>query len=53
MARPIPRTSYCPSCRAIRGIRIVGRATVTGIPLDLARCAERSCELIWAIRPAT
>ncbi|MEU0221140.1 hypothetical protein ABZ281_41665 [Streptomyces sp. NPDC006265] len=53
MARPVPRTTYCPACRALRGVRIVGHTTVAGTPLDLARCADTSCELIWAIRPAT
>lgn len=46
-----PRTSYCPSCRQLRGVRIVGHTEISGTPLDLARCADTSCELIWAIRP--
>ncbi|SBV00569.1 hypothetical protein YW5DRAFT_01905 [Streptomyces sp. Ncost-T6T-1] len=48
-----PRTAYCPACRAVRGVRIVGHATAAGAPYDLARCADRTCELIWAIRPTT
>ncbi|MFF3894659.1 hypothetical protein ACFYY3_15990 [Streptomyces sp. NPDC001812] len=53
MPRPKPITSYCPSCRRIRGVRVVGHTTVSGEPFDLARCADRACELIWAIRPHT
>ncbi|MBV2357814.1 hypothetical protein KUM39_26240 [Streptomyces sp. J2-1] len=49
MRRPKPRTSYCPSCRRLRGIRIVGHATLSGDRYELAQCADRACELIWAI----
>ncbi|MEU7718173.1 hypothetical protein [Streptomyces tibetensis] len=48
-----PITTYCPACRRIRGVRIVGHTEISGTPLDLARCADTSCELIWAMRPAT
>ncbi|MEV8396177.1 hypothetical protein ACFVAF_39370 [Streptomyces sp. NPDC057596] len=49
MSTTQPITSYCPSCRRLRGIRIVGHATVGGTPHNLVRCADRACELIWAI----
>ncbi|GAA2346748.1 hypothetical protein GCM10010431_82990 [Streptomyces kunmingensis] len=53
MPRRKPVISYCPSCRRLRGVRIVGHIEISGTRLALARCADQACELIWAIRPDT
>lgn len=53
MPRPKLRASYCPGCRRPRNVRIVGNGTVGGARVDLARCPDTGCELVWALRPAT
>lgn len=53
MAPAKPRTALCPSCRCLRNVRTVGSATVSGGPVDLVRCPDDACELVWAIRTLT
>lgn len=52
-ARPTVRTAHCPACRQVRPARPLGTATVAGQQLQLLRCTEAACELIWAIRCET
>lgn len=44
------RAVHCPSCRRPRNVRTVGTATVNGTPVELVRCPDPACELVWAIR---
>ncbi|WP_236244520.1 hypothetical protein [Streptomyces sp. CC210A] len=47
------RAVHCPSCRATRTARQIHTATIHGRRHLLVECTDKTCELIWAIRPNT
>lgn len=45
------RVTHCPACRTERIARRVAAATVNGHRQDLVQCPDKTCELVWAVRP--
>lgn len=50
MSAPKTERAHCPSCRALRPVRILGTATVARRPVRLAHCLDPACDLVWSIR---
>jgi hypothetical protein len=45
-------SAHCPACRRTCPVRVVGLVVVGRRHLQLVQCADKTCELIWATRPA-
>lgn len=44
------RVVICPSCRQERITQRVAGVVISGLPHDVLRCTDKTCELRWCVR---